>query len=329
MRIPTPPFPILSANGEYIAVPNQHELTLIKVEDGAANTNQLPFHVFNVAFSPSATQAVVSGSEQIVFFKPQPAFTPGAKATIPAPLFRMTLGENGVLVGAAKFNDSKTNLCVWHGEQLQPAFSGEGYALGSVAPYHLRLNRPGTRVLVAGASGRGAYSGEAKRFVGLVNLSQDHIDVVWKGEGVPFQPNGFLYPLAEDRLGIYQRDELAIMSLKVEANSASVEEITRYPFTNLETLVVSPAGNYVAWIWGTGPDATSHVQVAQLSDGKIVDEGTIDNLSYFPSIAVNNAGRVTLAYSEKPNRVLALTLENGQFTQRAMVEIPNYEDEDE
>lgn len=328
MQIPTPPFPILSANGEFIAVPNQQELTLIEVASGTATTRQLPFHISSVAFSPSAKQAVASGSKQILAFAPQSAFTLGSVAAIPAPLFRMTLADDGVLVGAAKFSDAKTNLCVWHGPQLTPAFSGEGYPLGSVAPYHLRLDSQSKRVLVAGASGRSAYSGGAKLFAGLVNLSPEHIAVVWKGDNLPFQPHGFLYPLADDTLGIYQRNQLVIVALKVEGNSTAVAEVAHYAFTDLETVVASPDGNYVAWLWGSHPNAASHIRVGKLSDGTIVDEATIEALDYFPSIAVNNAGRVTLTYSQKPNQVLASTLENGQFSQRAVVAIPNYEEDE-
>lgn len=328
MIIPTPPFPILSPNGDFIAVPNQRELTLIEVASKSATTHQLSFHISNVAFSPSSALAVLCGSQRIISFRPKPTFTPIAEATIPAPLFRMSLGANDVLIGAAKFSDNKTNLCVWHGDQLEPAFSGEGFPLGSVAPYYLYFNSQNNRVLLAGASGRNPYSGEAKPFAGMLNLNSDSIQVVWKGADLPFQPNGFLYPLLNDSLGIYQRDQLAILALNVDGTTTSVNQTALYPFTNLETVVASPDGNYAAWFWGNNPDAPSHIRVAKLSDGTVVDEATINSLNYFPSIAVNNSGRVTLTYSQRPNQVIALTLENGKVSPPTIVAIPNYEDDE-
>ncbi len=326
MRIPNPPYPSVSADGQCVAALNRQALTLIRVDAGAAETLSLPFRGISVAFSPSAAQAAVSGSGQIALFNVRPAWALCGQAPTPAPLFRQALGEGGVVVGAAKFGETQTNLCVWRGAQLQPAFSGEGYALGSVAPYALRLNRHNDRVLVAGASGRGAYSGGGRRFAGLVQLGQDRIDVVWKGAGLPVEPDGYLYPLAEDRLGLYQRNELRVVALRTAADEVAVESVARYAFADLETVVASPDGNHVAWIWGTGPGSLTRVRAARLSDGTVVDEGRLENVGYFPAIAVNDVGRVTLVYSEPPDRLFVLTLEQGQFVRRAAVTIPDWED---
>lgn len=329
MRIPTPPAFYLSQNGQFAASVYGSALTLVDTAAGSSTTEQLPFEGLNLVFSPEATLLAVASIEQVALFQVRPAFKLLATATIPAPLFRMALAENKLLIGAAKFGDSKTTLCLWRGDKLHPGFSGEGHFLGSVAPFQMKLDPANDRLLIAGASGRGAYNGGAKRFVGMVALEEASIAVIWKGQGLPFEPDGVLYPLGQGRLAIYNRDELQLLSLKVSKSESEVEIYKKYNFSNLETVVVSPDGKYIAWLAGTGPDTPSQLQVARLDDGELAGEAKLPGVGYFPSLAVNNTGNVTLCFSEKPNLVRVFSLENqtGRFSEQATIEIESYDAE--
>ncbi len=316
MRKPLPPFPFLSQDGRLVACLSENELTLLNTQDRSATRLHLPHEGLHVAFAPRTSLLAVAGYSQVSLLAGQPPYELRATAETPAPLFRLALADEGWLVGAANFDERETNLCSWRGEKLQPSFTGAGEPLGRVAPFQLYLDAPRQRVLLSGRAGYGAYSGGGERFTQLLALSSAGAQVIWRGEGLPFEPDGYVFPLAEGRLGIFQRSSLLELSFSPAATAPQV--VLSHPmFTELETLVASPGGNYLAWLWGVGPGDTAHLRTARLTDNAPVGEAAFDNLGYFPSIAIDDEGQTILVFSELPNRILVLALEQGQLFKRA------------
>lgn len=327
MLIPAPPFPALSANGDWLAVVHAYQLTLLHAPTGALSTCTLPFFGNRAVFSPSGARLAVTGSESLALFQNQGELRRLAAITPPAGLFSLALSEDGLLVGTARFSDARTTLCAWRGDALTAASPAGGYPLGAVAAYRVMLNAAENRVLLTGSTGPGAYSGGARRFVGLIALQPDSITVLWKGEGLPFEPDGYLYPLVGGRFAAYRRDLLAIASLHGSGSAGaalSAKVDAQYALAELETVALAPDGTHAAWMWGSNPDQPVHVRVARLADGAIVNEGSLPGSGAFPAIAVNATGRVTLAYSHIPDQLTLWTLADGRFEKHFDQAVPNF-----
>jgi hypothetical protein len=319
MRKPLPPLAVLSQDGRVAACGSGTAVDLVETRDGSVSTVHLPHQARVMAFSPYAGLFAVAGSGQLSLLKGQAPFSLLATVSAPAPLFRLVVGEEGLVVGATQFQEVKSTLCVWRGEQMQPSFSGAGQELGTVAPFGLQLDELRKRVVVWGLSGTDAYSGSGEPFVRLLALSEIGVETLWTGEDMPFQPEGFLLPLAEGRLGLYDWQRLVAVSTDIHPG----QPLESYDFEELETVATSPDGTLLAWLWSTWEDERDiyHIQVARLADSNLMAEVTFEYLGRFPALAVDDVGCATLVFSEMPNRVLTFTLDDGQLTERAHVQV--------
>jgi hypothetical protein len=163
-----------------------------------------------------------------------------------------------------------------------------------------------------------AFYGAGQPFVRLISLEAGaSLRQLWAGEGAPAEPNGFLLPLVGGQLGAYSRDRLVVFSPAAES-AGLWQPVSSYDWGDLETVVASPAGTYLAWLWSSwdGQRDHHHLRVAELA-GRLVDEVSFAVLGEFPALAVDNQGQATLVFSADKNRIIALTLEQGRLVKRA------------
>ncbi|MGH2387425.1 MAG: hypothetical protein ACRDIE_04415, partial [Chloroflexota bacterium] len=164
------------------------------------------------------------------------------------------------------------------------------------------------RVLLAGLAGQGAMSGAGERFVRLMNLADGEAHTLWEGADSPLgEPNGYLFPLAGGRLGMYDRDRLLIIDPAGNAGTILEEHV----LANLEIVVSSADGTHIAWMWSAPDDEGYQIRTARLEDGAIIETGIIEQVGRFPALAVTNTGQPVLAYGEPRNRLLAWTVIDG------------------
>ncbi|HEX5414250.1 MAG TPA: hypothetical protein VFZ25_01205 [Chloroflexota bacterium] len=323
-RIPLPPMAILSQDGALAASAFGDTLNVLDLERASATESQLSHSAGGLAFSPRGTYLAVAGESQLSLLRPVVPGQVVAITPLPAPLFRLAAAEEGLVVGVINFWGERTTLGVWRGEGLRADFSGEGAPLGRFAPFQCLLDGARERVLLAGTRGPGAFSGGGERFIALLTLGAGSVAVAWKGEGLPFAPEGLVYPLAEGRLGVTRGDELVVLALPPEVPAP--REVGRVTLAGPEKLVVSPNGAYFAWLNGLGPGAETRVSLARAS-GEIVDQATFSGLGSFPCLAVNDVGRVAIVSSERPDRVRAFWLSNGRLEERLDVTVAAEETE--
>lgn len=311
MRKSSPPFVVLSKNGNMAATMQGTLLHLITIQNSTVTTLQLAHEGRVVALSPQGVFCVVADHNWLSLLRCGPKPTLLATVPLPARMFRVSVGDKGLVAGALNFSTAHNTLYLWRGTHLIPLLPGDGEALGEVAPYHLLLDETTNRVLVWGLIGPGAYSGEGERFVRLFELTTTGLQTLWKGEGIPAQTNGFLMPLARGNLGVYDREQLSILPAITESGQTIVP-LTTYTLGNLEKTATSPDGTHLVWLWSNDLQHYQ-IRVIQLNDATVITDASIDTIGWFPAIAVNNQGQATLIYSEKPHRVLAFMVENNQL----------------
>jgi hypothetical protein len=311
MRIRPAPMVILSQDGRTAVCANGTWVDLLDLQTGVATTLRLKHETTIVALSPTAGFLAVAGYERLSCFACLPS-TASLIADIPIEgrLFRLAVGDDGLVVGAAATDDAAA-LYAWRGDALMPLLPHEGENLGQVVPYTLLLDSATGGVLLAGLAGQGALSGAGERFVRLVYLADGRARVLWEGAGSPLgEPNGYLFPLAGGRLGIHDRERLLVIDPAVDAERVGrIREEQR--FGDLETVVSSPDGTHIAWLWSGPDDEGYQVRTARLGEGTIVEAAGIERVGRFPALAVTNAGRPVLAYGERGNRLLAWTVIDG------------------
>jgi|GEM_PF-4496360 len=317
-RIPLPPAAVLSQNGVLAGSVYGPDLSLLNLASASLASVTLPHEARLLAFSPRGTYLAVAGGQHVTLLRPEPPYPVLGTVAIPAPLFRLAVAEEGTVVGVLNFGGERTTLGVWRGAELRADFVGEGTPLGRSAPFQLLLDGARERVLLAGVRGPSAFSGGGERFIALLSLEAGQVAVSWKGEGLPFPPERFLFPLADGRLGVTAGSELAVVALPPEVAESRV--ISRVGLPDLEKVAASPGGAYLAVLNGMGPDTESRVRLARL-DGEILGEAPFRGLGSFPALAVGDAGRVAIVSSERPNRLRALWLINGKLEERMTAEV--------
>jgi hypothetical protein len=302
---------ILSQDGRAAVCANGTWVDLLDLQTGAATTLRLSHETTIVALSPTAAFLVVAGYDRLSCFACRPATT-SLIADIPLEgrLFRLAVGDDGLVVGAAATDDAAT-LHAWRGDTLTPLLPPEGQNLGRIAPYTLLLDSATGGVLLAGLAGQGAMSGAGERFVRLVYLADGRARMLWEGAGSPLgEPNGYLFPLAGGRLGIHDRERLLVIDPTVDGERAG-SILEEHRFGDLETVVSSPDGTHIAWLWSAPDDEGYQVRTARLGEGTIVEAAGIERVGRFPALAVSNEGRPVLAYGERGNRLLVWTVVDG------------------
>jgi hypothetical protein len=331
MRIEPSPQAVLSGNGYLAAIVQATKVILIETRTGSTRDLILPHEGTLVAFDPQASLMAVSGDRQLSLF--QSVDNPQLLSTSPiaAWLDRLAVGEDGLVVGVARFDDRETSqLFAWRGPQLRPLFAETGQSLGPVALDGLLVDGPANRALYWGLQSNemgfeAAFYGEGQPFVRLVSLeAEGSLRQLWAGEDAPAEPNGFLLPLAGGQLGAYSRETLVVFAPEVGA-TGSWQPIRRYDWGDLETVAASPNGVYLAWLWSSwdGQRDHHHLRVAALQ-GNLIDEVIFEILGDFPALAVDNHGQATLVFSADKSRVIALTLEQGRLIKRADIAVNDW-----
>ncbi len=309
MRKQPAPMVVLSGNGRTAVCANDAWVDLLDLQTGAAITLRLSHETTIVALSPTAAFLVVAGYERLSCFDCRSSVVSLiADIPIEGRLFRLAVGDDGLVVGVTA-TDETAALHAWRGDTLAPLLPPEGHELGQVAPYSLLLDAATRGVLLAGLAGQGAMSGAGERFVRLMGLGDGEAHTLWEGADSPLrEPNGYLFPLAGGNLGMYNRDRLLVVDLAFDTERPG-RILEEHRFGDLETVVSSPDGAHIAWLWSA--DEGWRIRTARLGDGVIVETASIEQVGRFPALAVSNAGRPVLAYGERGNRLLAWTVING------------------
>jgi hypothetical protein len=317
-----PPLPVISGNGKLVACLFNTNLYIINSIDVSLAAVELPHEGRLTAISPHADLIGVAGYGQVSLFEGRSPFSLLATADTPAPLFRLAVGDGGLVAGVVDIDRQMSTLCVWRGEKLSPSFAGKGEPLGEAAPYGLQMDASRNRIVVWGLSGSGAFSGTGEWFVRLMSFAESGLKTIWRGADVPFVPEGCLLPLENGALGIYDRETLALLSISPNAEP-QLRMSESGIFSDMETVVASPDGTHMAWFYTTwdGEQDHYHIRVVQVSDRSVVGEASPESLGWFPAMAVDDSGRVTIASSEHPDHIVVETLEAGQLIKKADVQM--------
>ncbi len=297
MRIPNAPAPVLSPSGRLAAVVEADQLALIVTRSGQRRDIALPATSGGVAFASDDTHVAVAAGARAAILRADVTEWPAQSVALHGSLFRWVLGRT-TLVAIMRSGTRATQLCAWQLEAgaLTPIGPPEGLALGTLAVYHMALDEVRGRVLIGGITGSGAYSGDGKPFTGIVGLTPD-LPVLWKGEGLPFQPHGYLYPLHGGGLAVTQRDRLARLALNALPEAQVVDD---HAFaTPLERVALSPDGRMMAWMWAGDGDAMF------LRAADVISETPIVGVSFalegnFPALAVDDDGIATVVAGARP-----------------------------
>jgi hypothetical protein len=303
MRRPIPPVATLNQNGNVLAYRIEQTLHLVELESGSETTVPLPHVSERIALSPYGLVGVLAGDGYLTRFRYEADVTLDAPLTLAAPLFRAAVGDDGRVGGILQADEASAALGVWQGDPLLPVLGEDGTALGQVAAYHIRLDEQRQRVLVWGLAGAKAHAGEGLPYVRLFVMAGKQAEVRWDGEDMPFTRRGFLYPLPDGAIGIYDRDRVAVMPIN-EHGAVQTAPLVEHTLHNLERVAFSPNGQFITWLW-SDDDNIHHLHTADFNTGRPAQATTFDHLGRFPSLAVSDAGRATLVYSEPPDRVYA------------------------
>lgn len=316
MRIPAPPAPWISPDGSLIATLYDRSVTFIDGRAGSLVGDLTLGHAAsNLAWSPSSSRCAVAGDGQLTLVRagsePEVLVAAGAAGV----LWRLALSEDPLLVVAvARTSEQEATLWAWSGEGLEPVLGPE--SLGATAPYSLLLDGPRRLALLGGRKGRGGFSGGGERFTGLVRLGERSIELLWKGEGLPFDPDGYLFPLAGGRLAVHGGDELVVLEL-ADDGLGGAREVFRAPLVGAEAVVASPGKTLFAW------RSDGAVRVARADTADVVAVVRMpEDLGSFPVLAVDDDGCLTAAASSRPNIVHVFGSDGDQLMLRDDVAVP-------
>ncbi len=306
----------MSADGRLVAATSGTAVAIVDGHRGDLVTELDVGHDASVlAWAPRASCCVVAGEGRLSLLAMSPV--PALVATVDAPprTVRLVVSDDPfAVVGVSAVSDDETALFGWRGRALEAWF--EPALLGATAPFHLSLDASRSRAVLAGRRGRGAADGRGEIFTGLVGLGDCRMTVIWKGEGVPFEPDGTLYPMEHGRLGVYVRSELAVLDLPERVGGVATVK-RRIPLVGAEGAVASPGATYVGWIAG------QRLRVVRAADGSMTaDVAVPERLGSFACLAISDGGAVTVAACEKPDRVRLFGSQGGELRLRGEVIVP-------
>jgi hypothetical protein len=316
------PAPVLSADGRYAAFVRGVEMDLIDIESASMQTIILPHDGQLVMFSPHAERFGVVGSGQLSIFQHTPDSRVLSTLSIPAALTRLAVGEHNLIVGTTVLNGLRTVLSVWHGETFTSAFAGDGMSLGELDVGGVYLDDARSRVILWGKQNLKLPLEKRESFAQLLEFTATDMEVIWDKEDLSLPLNGYMLPLRNGSLGAYNRDQLVILAPS-NAPDSPWRPMQTYDLGNLERAVASPDGSFIAHLWSSWDGKQDHfkLRVVRLADGSIFQESAFDALGQFVVWAVDDTGQATLAYSEWPDRIVILRLQQGQIRKQADFEI--------
>ena len=320
MRLPAAPAPVLSPTGHHAAIVEDARAALVDLSSGRRVDLDLPATGSGAAFAPDDRRVALGAAREVALVAvDNPTWPAAGNAHLPGSLFRMALG-NETLVAVVRTGTRNMSLCAWRteGEALTPLGDPAGLDMGALAVYHLHVDEARERILVGGITGAQALSGDGKPFTGIFGLAPDY-PLLWKGEGLPFEPHGYLFPLHNGGLAVTQRDRWARLTLDA---LPAVQVVDDHAFeTPLERVALSPDGHMLEWMWaGDGDDMLLRVADV-LSETPIVDVAfTLDG--NFPALAVDDDGTATVVAGARPDQMLIVTAAPGRDVKQRSVTVP-------
>ncbi len=328
MRLPHAPVPTLSPTGHLVATAYAGTLGLVHTGDLTRRDVQVPEDGSAVAFAANDQRVAIHADGRLAVTEVGASkWRAAGSVEYRGAIFRAALGEK-VLVAAIRTGEHAMNLGAWRvdGDRLEPLGAAEGLALGASAVHHLHLDEANGRVLIGGISGRGAFSGDGTPFTGIVELTPD-LPLIWKGDGLPFRPEGYLYPLAQGHLAITQRNRFAQVDL---SDLPVVRVLSDVEWdTPLERVALSPNGKQIAWMWA-GDESEMHLRVARLGesgpDSELSSGAHFELAGNFPALAVDDDGVATAVAGQRPNQLLVVHV-RGNKVDTSSVAVPTEPDD--
>lgn len=316
------PRPVLSGDGRAGVVVSGGAAYLIWSDDEAIERLETPDEATIAALTPTASRCAVAGDDFLSLYQCGRPSRLLSTVRIDGPLPRMAVDDD-LVVGIASDEDDRATLRAWGGSGL--AGQRGSASLGPSAVDEVQVDGHRGRTLVWGLKGSRAQQGDGQFFVRIFELRGDDWPEVWHGEGAPRKPNGFLFPLADGAVGAY--DERALTLLRPSPQPGGTwKPASTFRWGNLEQITRSPSGALVAWFWSDeDDDGADHgrARVADLSKGRIIQEVDIERLGEFSTLAVSDSGALTMAYGERPDRVVVCQVELGRLGQRRAIAIPS------
>lgn len=277
-----------------------------------------------IAFSADdARVALHNGGRIAVTSTAHAAWNEATSVEARGSVYRAALGKK-VLVAAIRSGEHTMNLGAWRidGDTLAPIGAVAGLELGASAVYHLHLDETNNRVLLGGVSGRGAFSGDGKPFTGIVELTGD-LPLVWKGDGLPFRPYAYLYPLEDGQLVITQNDRFARIDLSQLPEVDVAADVEWEP--PLERVALSPNGTIMAWTWAQQGDKM-RLRTARAGETDPLTEASFALDGNFPALAVDDDGVATVVAGQRPDQLLIVRVDKRDSVETASVAVPSEPD---
>jgi hypothetical protein len=319
VSIPPPPHAALSQNGQWAAHVYGARLLLIEMATGQTHLTQLPHEASKLAWSPDANHLSAANHQTLSLFDVHDGLRLVGQTAIPTTPHRLTTDNDGSTAASFIYNDEEGVLGLWHGQRLTPLLGADLYSLGETLPDFVHLDAANGRVLVYGLQGAGAFGGSGAPYLHLFAFATDLVDAaplrtVWQGEGIPFALNGVVMPLASGAVGVYHRAQLSVHQTPDWAAGQ------QHALQELETVVCSPDGRWLAWLWNSSAGNAVHYHLAKLRLGETTPQQiTFADLGAFARFAINNDGAITLVYGEKPNTLRTFKVVGETLQQTAQI----------
>jgi hypothetical protein len=288
---PVPPRPILSADGRRIACPGGEGVWLI---DGNTSRRAAVPHVVELA-AWDAVGLVVAGGGHVSALGADGRVS--WTRTFPAEV--RALARDGRVLAIALDRDGSSV------ELVDPVTADPVGRIDVGDAEFEGLLVSTDRVLVWGFAGSDADT--APWFGRLVSTAGVEL---WTGDGAPPEPQGVLWPLSsagseEQLIGVFDVSSLRI--LQRAGDGWTVIDTRPWPGRGLSA--ASPNGRFVATLtadWNGTADAHS-VRVVDLRADAAVFKTAVDEPGQFPTIAVDDEARLTLASGFPGAEVSVLT----------------------
>ena len=161
--------------------------------------------------------------------------------------------------------------------------------------------------------------------VRLYDLRAGTWPALWQGEGGPRHANGFLFPLAGGALGAYDQNALIVLRPAGTSGSGPWQTAARHAWGNLEQVVASPSGTFAAWFWSDGGDDNDdryRGRVAELAQGRVIQDLAIERVGEFPALSVDDEGVPRLVFGERPDRLVVCELQANALRPGTTIDIP-------
>lgn len=310
MRRPTPPMCTPAASGSVVVWEADHRAGLVDVADGGS-VHRLPGDdVVLTAASPSGDRIAVGTSTSVIVYGREHDWDRFTEYDLGVSLFRLTVADDGTAAGVTAHDDGDpSTVFLMSDGRITTRSLGE-----HVTAFTVLLDAERGRLLLAGQRGRGSFHGGGEPFVQLFEFAgqDDSWRHLWDGPAPVAEPNGWVMPLAFGDIGVHDLDRLVVVSPDTNPDDVGTP-VDELDLGHLETVVRSPDGLLVAWLWRDEDDDIVHLRSARLADGTVTDHPDLDELDAGPSLAVDDDGAVTVIDVVRPATVRIRRLLDGEI----------------